>query len=92
MGGKKKNKQTAANKPIVDESNVVKKDSSKEEELNKIMTGINEMDLDKEDFVDTEGFAQSKAILENAMEDLNHYLKMFQKGDYNAFPKVKVDE
>ena len=50
------------------------------------------MDLDKEDFVDTEGFAQSKAIIENAMEDLSHYLKMFHKGDYKQFPKVKVEE
>ena len=92
MGGKKKNNNKPANKPIVDEANVVKKDSSKEEQLNKIMTGINQMDLDKEDFVDTEGFAQSKAIIENAMEDLSHYLKMFHKGDYKQFPKVKVEE
>ena len=48
------------------------------------------MDLDKEDFVDVEAFNQSKAILENAMEDINHYLKMFHKGDYKAFPKVKI--
>ena len=26
------------------------------------------------------------------MEDLNHYLKMFNKGDYKSFPKVKVEE
>ena len=63
MGGKKKNNNKGAPKPIVDEANVVKKDTSKEEELNKIMTGINQMDLDKEDFVDTQSFAQSKAIL-----------------------------
>ena len=31
MGGKKKNNNKPANKPIVDEANVVKKDSSKEE-------------------------------------------------------------
>ena len=48
MGGKKKQSK-GANKPIVDEANVVKKtDPSKEEELNRIMAGINEMDLDKE--------------------------------------------
>ena len=50
------------------------------------------MDLDQENFVDVEGFAQSKAILENALDDLSHYLKMFHKGDYDAFPKVKVEE
>ena len=41
MGGKKKNTGKPANKPIVDEANVVKKDASKEEELQKIMAGIN---------------------------------------------------
>ena len=92
MGGKKKNTGKPANKPIVDEANVVKKDASKEEELQKIMAGINQMDLDQENFLDVEGFAQSKAILENALEDLNHYLKMFHKGDYQAFPKVKIEE
>ena len=50
------------------------------------------MDLEKENFLDLEGFAQSKAILENAIEDLSHYLKLFNKGDYKAFPKVKSDE
>jgi hypothetical protein len=51
MGGKKKGAK-GGNKQIVNESNVVIKDSNKEEELNRIMAGINEMDLDKEDFVD----------------------------------------
>lgn len=42
--GKKGNKNE---KPIVDESSVVKKgDSTKEEEMNRIMAGINNMDLD----------------------------------------------
>ena len=40
MGGKKKGNK-GANKQIVDESNIVVKDSSKEEELNRIMSGIN---------------------------------------------------
>lgn len=47
MGGKAKKGGNKAEKPIVNEANVVKKvDSSKEEELNRIMSGINEMDLD----------------------------------------------
>lgn len=92
MGGKKKG-ASKAEKPIVNEANVVKKvDSAKEEELNRIMSGINEMDLDKEDFIDVVAFDQSKAILENALEDLSHYLKLFNSGDYKAFPKVKVEE
>lgn len=42
--GKKGNKNE---KQIVDESSVVKKvDSTKEEEMNRIMAGINNMDLD----------------------------------------------
>lgn len=60
--------------------------------MNKIMAGINSMDLDNDNFIDTLAFDQSKSILENGMEDLNHYLKLFQKGDYKAFPKVKTDE
>jgi hypothetical protein len=63
MGGKKKG-GNKADKPIVDEANVVKKvDSSKEEELNRIMSGINEMDLENENFIDVVAFDQSKAIL-----------------------------
>ena len=47
MGKGKKGGNKPANKPIVDEANVVKKaDPSKEEELNRIMEGINQMDLD----------------------------------------------
>jgi hypothetical protein len=93
MAGKGKKGNKGANKPIVDEANVVKRvDPSKEEELNRIMAGINEMDLDSDAGIDLAGFAQSKAILENAMEDLTHYLKLFNKGDYAAFPKVKADE
>jgi hypothetical protein len=60
--------------------------------MNRIMAGINSLDLDNENFIDVVAFDQSKAILNNAMDDLNHYLKMFQKGDYKAFPKVKVEE
>jgi len=94
MGGKgKKGGNKPAEKQIVDESNVVKKvDSSKEEEMNRIMAGINSLDLDNENFIDVVAFDQSKSILNNAMDDLNHYLKLFQKGDYKAFPKVKVEE
>ena len=54
------------------------------------MANINEMDLDNENFIDVNAFDQSKAILDNAIEDLNHYLKLFNKGDYKAFPIVKI--
>lgn len=87
-----KGKKAAKNeKPIVDESNVVKKTDAKEEEMNRIMAGINSFDLDNENFIDTVAFDQSKAILDNAMDELAHYLKIFNKGDYKAFPRVKVD-
>jgi len=92
MGGKGK-KANKGEKQIVDESNVVKKvDTTKEEEMNRIMAGINNMDLDNENFIDVAAFDQSKAILNNAMDDLSSYLKIFHKGDYKAFPKVKVEE
>jgi hypothetical protein len=29
--------------------------------------------------------------LDNAMEELTHYLKIFNKADFRAFPRVKVD-
>ena len=47
--------------------------------MNKIMTAINTMDLDKADFIDVTSFNQSKAILENALDDLQHYLNLFEK-------------
>jgi hypothetical protein len=94
MGGKgKKAVNKPADKHIVDESNVVKKvDQNKEEEMNRLMAGINNIDLDNENFIDTVAFDQSKAILNNAIDDLNHYIKLFQKGDYKAFPVVKLEE
>ena len=55
------------------------------------MAGLNELDLDNENFIDVGAFDQSKAILDNAMEDLSHYLKLFNKGDYRAFPKTKLE-
>ena len=56
------------------------------------MAGINEMDLDNDNFIDSVAFDQSKAILDNAMEDLNHYLRLFNKGDFKAFPRAKLDQ
>jgi hypothetical protein len=90
MAGKGK-KGAKTEKPIVDEANVVKKTDAKEEEMNRIMAGINSFDLDNENFIDTVAFDQSKAILDNAMDELAHYLKIFNKADYKAFPRVKVD-
>ena len=92
MGGRKKTKQPAQGGAIVQDSNIKKAgEPGKEEEMNRIMAGINTMDLDNENFIDVGEFDQSKAILDNAMEELNHYLKLFQKGDYKAFPAVKVE-
>ena len=45
--------------------------------MNRIMAGINSLNLDNENFIDVVAFDQSKAILNNAMDDLNHYLKIF---------------
>lgn len=64
MGKGKKGANKPSEKPIVDEANVVKKlDTSKEEELNRIMAGINEMNLDNDNFIDVAAFDQSKVIL-----------------------------
>lgn len=60
--------------------------------MQKIMTAINEMDLDKKEFIDIGAFDSSKAILDNALDDLQLYLKMFEKGEYDKFPKAKVVE
>lgn len=91
MAGKGKKGAAKAEKPIVNEAEAVKKAESKEEEMNRIMAGINSMDLDNENFIDTVAFDQSKAILDNAIDELAHYLKIFNKGDYQAFPRVKID-
>lgn len=60
--------------------------------MQKIMTAINEMDLDKKEFIDVDAFDASKTILDNALDDLQLYLKMFEKGEYDKFPKAKVAE
>lgn len=59
--------------------------------MTKIMNALQNMDLDNEDFIDIKSFDQSKAILENAIEDLQHYLKLFEKGEYEKFPRVKTE-
>jgi hypothetical protein len=59
--------------------------------MNKIMAALTNMDLDNENFIDTVAFDQSKAILDNAMDELSHYLSLFNKGDFKSFPRVKVD-
>jgi hypothetical protein len=59
--------------------------------MTKIMNAVQNMDLNNEDFIDEKSFDQSKAILKNAMEDLEHYLKMFERGEFEKFPKVKVE-
>lgn len=82
MGGKKKGK-TGAEKPIVNATSNQgqgKEKGNKEEEMQKIMAAINNMDLDKKEFIDIASFDQSKSILENALDDLQHYLQMFEKG------------
>ena len=59
--------------------------------MNKIMAALTNMDLDNENFIDTVAFDQSKAILDNAIDELSHYLSLFNKGDFKSFPRVKVD-
>ena len=56
------------------------------------MQGIQNLDLDNENFIDTVAFDQCKMILENSMDELSHYLKMFNKGEYTKFPKSKAAE
>ena len=56
------------------------------------MTAINDMDLDKKQFIDVGAFDSSKAILDNALDDLQLYLKMFERGEYEKFPRAKVAE
>ena len=56
--------------------------------MNNIMNELNAMNLDNPDFIDVNAFDQSKAILENALDDLQTYLKLFEKGEYAKFPKI----
>ena len=56
--------------------------------MNNIMNELNAMNLDNPDFIDVNAFDQSKAILENALDDLQTYLKLFEKGEYGKFPKI----
>ena len=95
MGGKKKAKGNAE-KPIINvpANSSIKNERSKEkeEEMQKIMNAISSMDLDKKEFIDTASFDQSKNILENALDDLHHYIALFEKGEYEKFPKYKPAE
>lgn len=52
------------------------------------MNSITNMDLDNPDFIDIKAFDQSKAILVNALDDLETYIGYFNKGDYDKFPKA----
>ena len=50
------------------------------------------MDLDNPDFIDVKAFDQSKAILVNALDDLEAHLAYFEKGQYDRFKKAQVAE
>lgn len=54
------------------------------------MNALQTMDLDNPDFIDINAFDQSKAILENSLDDLQNYLKLFEKGEYSKFPKLQT--
>lgn len=51
------------------------------------MNAITNMDLENPDFIDVKAFDQSKAILVNALDELEMYIGYFNKGDYDKFPK-----
>lgn len=46
------------------------------------------MNLDNPDFIDIQAFDQSKAILVNALDELEMYIKYFEKAEYDKFPKA----
>lgn len=60
---------------------------AKSKETNEIIEAIQNMDLDNPDFIDVKAFDQSKAILTNALDDLEAHLRYFEKGEYDKFPK-----
>lgn len=51
------------------------------------MNAITNMDLDNPDFIDVKAFEQSKSILVNALDELELYIKFFNNGEYDKFPK-----
>lgn len=51
------------------------------------MNAITNMDLDNPDFIDVKAFDQSKAILVNALDELELYIKYFNNAEYDKFPK-----
>ena len=65
---------------------------AKNKETNEIIEAITNMDLDNADFIDTKAFDQSKAILINALDDLETHLRYFEKGEYDRFPKAQPAE
>lgn len=65
---------------------------AKSKETNEIIEAITNMDLDNADFIDLKAFDQSKAILVNALDDLEAHLRYFEKGEYDRFPKAQAAE
>lgn len=91
--GKGKKNSAPAEKPIIatNAANLTKKaDTSKDEEMQRVMAGINAMNLDDENFIDTVAFDQSKSILSNSIDELSHYVNLVLKGDFESFPKKET--
>lgn len=84
-GGKKgKNQQAGQNKV---EKKVEEDPQEQKKDMQEILNAINSLDLDNPNLIDISAFDISKKILENSLDELQAYIKFFENGQYDKFPK-----
>lgn len=84
-GGKKgKNQQTA---PKKGETKMEEDPQEQKKDMQEILNAINSLDLDNPNLIDISAFDVSKKILENSLDELQAYIKFFENGQYDKFPK-----
>ena len=86
--GKKAQKAAPESNQKVQNRQEEQEKATKNKQTQQIMNAITNMDLDNADFIDVKAFDQSKAILVNALDQLEMYIGYFQKGEYDKFPKA----
>ena len=79
-GGKKNPNEKMEERKQETEEAAREAKEAKSKETNEIIESITNMDLDNPDFIDIKAFDQSKAILVNALDDLEANLRYFEKG------------
>lgn len=86
--GKKGKGQAAGNSNTQQMKTEEEQPQMSNKDTNAILEAITNLDLDNPDFIDVKAFDQSKAILVNALDDLEAHIRYFNKEEYDKFPKL----